>query len=623
MLSKKVEGFTFRSFLGIVYAGIILQPAILWLALVTGLGPGGINFAATLLITEFALLAGSPLSKQETFIVYLFSFLTLVPVGVAAFGDAIFTNLLFNQYFALSTLHGFDIPKWFAPLDPEILYIRTFLHPGWILPILIMLLLTFLFKVADLLVALFCREIFIKQEKLPFPLAEVDGQACLTLGEREKYKMHIFSLSAVITFAYAVIAYGTPILTHAIFGVAATPIPIPWADLNRYLEPIWPGASFGIATDPMTFAFGFILPLSVISSMFASSFALFFVGNYLMYKWGQWAQWLPGMSVGDSFTQSVLHIWAPAIAGIGISAAIVPLLAHPQILIRSFRSILGMGLKAAEPGEVPPAISLIIYFVSTAATAFFIHILVPGFPWFIIIFLTIIWPLILSLYTSRGRGETGFSLEVPYLREGLTLASGYSGIDAWLVPLRGFPSGSGGAHVQWLKVSDMMGVKVTSYIKGYLAALVLALVMNFIYTQIIWSMAPIPSYIFPAAQIYWPLTASFQKLWISGGITLINPQLIVGGGAIICVLYVISSLLHIPISVIGFAGGTFTPIPMATTLLIGGLLGNFIFKRMLGEDWWQKYRAVIIAGAGTGIGVGVGIVAGLAIILRSMWAVRY
>jgi len=44
---------------------------------------------------------------------------------------------------------------------------------------------------------------------------------------------------------------------------------------------------------------------------------------------------------------------------------------------------------------------------------------------------------------------------------------------------------------------------------------------------------------------------------------------------------------------------------------------------MLGEDWWQEYRAVIIAGAGTGIGVSVGIVAGLAIILRSMWAVRY
>lgn len=620
---EKAKGCTFRSILGIIYAGVILQPAVLWLALVAGLGPGGINFAATLLVTELALLAGGPLSKQETFIVYLFSFLTLVPAGVTAFGDAIFLNLIYNQYFAKEALYGFSIPHWFAPLSSETIFMRTFFHPEWLPPILFMLLFTLLFRIADISMALLCREIFIKQEKLPFPLAEVDLQACLTLGERERGKMHIFSLSALITFIYALIAYGTPILSHAIFGIAATPIPIPWADFNYNLEPVLPGASFGISTDPMSFVFGFILPLPVIISMFASSFAIFFVGNYLMKQWGLWAQWLPGMSVGDAYTQSILHIWAPAIVGASVSAALIPFFARPQILIRAFKSILRMGLKAAEPGEVPPLIFLIAYVISTIATAFLFHYLVPDFPWAIIIFITIIWPLLLSLYTSRGRGETGFSLEVPYIREGLTLLSGYKGIDAWLAPLRGFPSASGGAHVQWLKVSEAIGVKVTDYVKGYFIALAIALVMNFIYTSIVWSMAPIPSYVFPSAQIYWPLSASFFKLWISGGITIVNPSFIIGGAAIMGILYAFSSILHIPISVIGVAGGMVTPIPSITTTLIGGLLRKFLFQRVMGRDWWQKYRAVIVAGAGTGIGVSMGVTGGLAIILRSMWAARY
>jgi len=617
------KGLTIRSILGIVYAGMILQPAVLWLALVTGLGPVGINFAATLFVTELALLAGSPLSKQETFIVYLFSFLTLVPAGVTAFGEAVFLNLIYNQYFAVNALYGFNIPPWFCPVSSETVYMRSFLHPDWTIPALFMVIFTLLFKIADISMALLCREIFIKQEKLPFPLAEVDAQACLTLGEREEDKMRVFSLSALIVFAYALIAYGTPMLSHAIFGVATTPIPIPWFDFNYNLEPILPGASFGIATDPMTFVFGFILPLSVIVSMFASSFAIFFIGNYLMKEWGLWAQWLPGMNVGDSYTQSILHVWAPAIIGVSVSAALIPLLARPQILIRAFKSIVKIELKAVEPGEVPPFVFLIGYLASTAATAFLFHLLVPDFPWIIIVFITIIWPLILSLYTSRGRGETGLSLEVPYIREGLTLLSGYRGIDVWLVPLRGFPSASGGAHVQWLKVSEMLGVKVTDYIKGYFIALAIALVMNFIYTSIIWSMAPIPSYVFPAAQIYWPLSASFFKLWISGGVSLINPPLIFGGAVIIGLLYAFSQLLHVPISVIGVAGGMTTPIPTATTLLIGGLVGRFVFQRVMGRDWWQKYRAVIVAGAGTGIGVGMGLVGGLAIVLRSMGAVRY
>jgi len=617
------SGFTFRSLFGLIYAGIILQPAVLWLTLVAGLGPGGINFAATLLVTELALLAGSPLSKQETFIVYLFSFLILVPAGVTAFGDAVFLQLIYNQYFAANALYGFSIPPWFAPTSPEAIFMRNFFHPDWTVPILYILLFTLLFKIADISVALLCREIFIKQEKLPFPLAEVDAQACLTLGEREKDKMHIFSLSALITFAYALIAYGTPILSHAIFGVAATPIPIPWVDFNYNLEPILPGASFGISTDPMSFVFGFILPLPVILSIFASSFAIFFIGNYLMKAWGLWAQWLPGMSIGDAYTQSILHIWAPAIVGASISAALVPLFARPGILIGAFKSIVKVGLKASEPGEIPPLVFLITYIVSTAATAFLFHLLVPGFPPIIIIFITIIWPLILSLYTSRGRGETGFSLEVPYVREGLTLLSGYRDIDVWLVPVRGFPSAGAGAHVQWLKVSEIMGVKVTDYLKGYFAALAITLVMNFIYTSIIWSMAPIPSYVFPSAQIYWPLSASFFKLWISGSITIVNPPFILGGVIIIGILYAISSILRIPISVIGVAGGMTTPIPSAVTVLIGGLIGRFLLQRFMGKDWWQRFRAVIVAGAGTGIGVGVGVVGGLAIILRSMWAARY
>ena len=157
-------------------------------------------------------------------------------------------------------------------------------------------------------------------------------------------------------------------------------IPIPWVDLNNYIELVLPGSSFGIGTDLVTLAAGFILPLNVIVSILAGSVALYVIGNPIMLKMGVWRQWLPGMSVADCLTQSVLHIWAPFIIGASIAAALLPLARRPGLLVRTFKSMRKVGFRQTEPGEIPPVLSLIMFFASTALLCAFQIMLAPRFP---------------------------------------------------------------------------------------------------------------------------------------------------------------------------------------------------------------------------------------------------
>jgi hypothetical protein len=587
------------------------------MALTAGVGMGGfVNYAVLLLFTSIAEMFGKPLTRQEAYIVWFFSSIVLGGVSISAFGDAIFTQMVYNSFFATTMLRAYDVPRWFAP-PIEIVEERSFFNPAWVTPTLILVTLLLCVKIADLSLSLFCREIFIKRERLPFPLAQVGYQACMTLAEKDPEKVKVFTISAVIAFFYAIVAYGTPLLTHSLFQVAFSPISIPWYDLNEYLEPVLPGSSFGFSTDPATFAMAFILPFNVVVSMFLGSFALYFLGNHIMLRYNLFPGWMPGMRVADAFTRSVLYIWAPLIIGVSIGAAIIPLFGRPRIFLEAFKSLIKIRSGLTESGEIPAWTYLPIFLLSSGIYVAILVMLAPDFPWWLMIILFILFPFVLSLYNGRAMGETGYSMGIPYVKEGVTLACGYHGLNFWIIP----SYMASGSFTWSLKVADMMSMKMSSFIKAVLVSFILTIITNLIFMQFFLQLAPIPSSVFPMTQIFWPMTASFQMLWINRVIPSMNPILMIGGFLLATVTYFISRI--VPISVIGLAAGTYTPLPTAFTSLIGGLLGNFVLKRVLGEDWWQKYRAVIVAGVGGGLGVAVGLASGLALVLRSMWSLPF
>jgi len=85
----------------------------------------------------------------------------------------------------------------------------------------------------------------------------------------------------------------------------------------------------------------------------------------------------------------------------------------------------------------------------------------------------------------------------------------------------------------------------------------------------------------------------------------------------------ISRFFHIPFSIIGIVSGAnilpATTIPM----LIGALLGRFVFIKYFGMDWWQSHRADIVAGISIGEGITIGILAAATMVSKASWILPF
>jgi hypothetical protein len=85
----------------------------------------------------------------------------------------------------------------------------------------------------------------------------------------------------------------------------------------------------------------------------------------------------------------------------------------------------------------------------------------------------------------------------------------------------------------------------------------------------------------------------------------------------------IAKLFHVPFSIIGIVSGT-TILPTTTIpMLIGALLGRFVFVRFFGVDWWQNHRADIVAGISIGEGITVGILAAATMVSKASWILPF
>lgn len=608
------EGFTLRSALIILYCGIAIQPVVIWLTLTSGVSIlTAVPFFMALTFAEIASIYGKPLKKQELVVV--------VTASSVASGMSLFLTLMFNLFLANSAItYSFGIssllPDWYAPgRGSEVLITRSFLDPSWVKPIFYFSLFGLLTLIGNISISLFLRQLFVKGERLPFPLAEVSAEACVTLAERNLQKMLVFSVCAVFSLGYGIILYGIPILSWAL-GAPLTTIPLPWFDFNSILERYAPGSSFGIATDLLVFTVGFMVPFNVAASMLAGSIALYIVGNPLMIQLGIWKGWLPGMSVADNFLWSTLRVWASPSIGIAIAVALLPLIRLAPQTIRVFSSLRKVTFER-EPGDISPLIYLGGFFGSTITASVLLHILIPGFPFWMIILFTVVFSFLLALYHARARGLTGVTLAVPYLRQALILASGYKGVDAWVWPL-GMPDADGGTMVEALKVAELTETKTTSYIKAYATAYIIGFVMNFIFVSIFWSMASIPSQIYPATQIFWPVQVSQAMLWMSRSLDIFKPEWIVGSFSVMALIYAVIEVLHLPISLMGLAAGSATAIPVTVSLFIGAIIAKLL-SRIEEGNWWRANRALIVAGIGAGEGLIVILSVCGSIVIRSLW----
>jgi hypothetical protein len=570
------------------------------------------GYVVMLLFVELGHYVGSPLKKQELTTIFIIS-------GVTGPFLLLLQALYFRSLSPITSSFTWKgvilpqaIPDFFAPgpFSPSILE-RTFLNPDWILPIIVVTLSNLFTAGMSIPLGILNYQIYVVEENLAFPREVVAAETITTLSDRKPDKLLLFSLCALMSSGYNIFCYLLPFATNG----DIRPIPLPWIDGNLTIEKFLQGASFGIGTDLIFFALGMMLPLKGVISVFIGSFALYFVGNPILVHFNIFTEWRFGMDLNTVFQRSTLAFWAFLQIGLTAAAAITPLLIHPGSITRPIKSLLKLTDASKRKGVLSLRSTLILYFIFAFASLALWGFIVPDFPLAISAILVVAWPLLSSLIAARGLGESGMIISVPYVNEVAFTLSSFQNIDMWFLPAVGQPLG-----VDWcanFKICDMTETKFTSLMKAFVIALPIAWIANFMFVQAFWSLAPIPSSIYPAVDIYWQINVLNRCLWITGQvstqITVIAASFIIG-----MALSTVSVLFNLPISMMGVAIGALNPLPVCITFLIGGVVGWFVARRK-GANWWNQNQAVIVGGIMVGEATTIAVSVAISMIVKSAW----
>ncbi len=609
--SGPIEGLTWRVFLAIIYSALILQPAAIYLFLVTGnLFIGALLNTTIVLFAVLAKVSGKSLSKQELWV--------MINSTSTAMGMEIIIVQVYNFYLRshpLTTSYGLVplLPRWFVP--PITGPLRNLLNPLWLLPIAVAFGGALLVKASDISLGFFFHHLYAEVEKLPFPMATVQAEMCESLTWEEQNKLRIFSLSAIIASFYALLVY----FPNIAYGSSV--IPIPWIDLRA--GAILPGASLGIATDLVVFVTGFILPLEVALGFFVGAFALYFVGNHLLVTFGLFPEWTPGLDLTTTWQRSLTSFWLGPAIGFLIASSLIPALSHPRYFIKTIKDLVKLP-RRGRGEEVPFNLILGFFLIGTLGSVILTLSLVTDLSiqiMLIIVLLTVGWSFLSSMITAYAFGITAYLPQIPFVKESTFVASGYAGVGLWFAPL--VISSGGASWCATFKVADLTSTRKWSLVAAHLVATFIAWVIGFFYVNAFLSIATIPSALFPVP--FWPIEAVRTLTFIRQPTSLINFVNMGGAFLVAAVLYAIIGVLHLPISVIAIATGAISmPIapPLATSTLIGWVVGYF-FRRRVGKKNWEMASPIIVAGVGAGEGIIIAIATFIAIISKAIYALPF
>jgi len=623
------SGLNWRSYLSLIYALIVFTPVAIYIQLVT-VGVGGlwnmVGVSTILIFTEFARLSGKPLTKQEAVIIMN---LAWQAVGIT------WLPLIYRLYYATSpiaTQFGITphIPNWWAPTDAyEIYYnLRTFFHPSWIPVVVVQLISIALSICATIFNGILARELYIEKERLDFPMVTIATRVVVTLTEREERSLSIMSGVAVAGFIYAFILYAVPMMTTA-SGYPIRILPIPWIDLTTGtygVERILKGGAFGIATDAILIGAGMVLPFNIVVSMLLGSLAVFMIANPILINLGisAWANpnigYTPGMDMSLIWQRGTLYFWACPMIGMGLGAGLTPIIIRRREIADAIRSFFTF----KKPADTGPRYSgdafsgkfmLLLYALGFIGAIILDALLAPNFPIIAIILFEGILPIILSIIVVRIKGLTGQEFTPPYLRNITILATGYEGYNAWFLPMN---AETGAGFAGSFKMCQLTRTTAHSWVKAFILGRPVSILISLFYVSAFWSLAPIPSDLYPAPAITWPVQATFQSIWIRRPPGIFNLDQIIYFFAGTFALSYIFEYLNLPISILSAVMGASTPPAGFVTMMIGALIGKIIAK-FKGESWFKRYRHTFAAGITVGEGLAIVIGTAVALTIRARW----
>jgi hypothetical protein len=643
------EGFTGKTVVGALFVGFVMLPGALYLGLVAGQGLGSAaEWVTIVLFSEVMRRSFLPMKRQEIYILYyvaaMLSSLLLADRGISG---GPFGYLIWNQYFRQAPQAGLvanEIPNWVVPpAGSAALTQRTFLHPDWVVPIILLVVGEVFGRLNWMSVGYVLFRITSDVEKLPFPMAPVAASGATALAEaaskEESWRWRVFSIGTVIGLVFGFFYVGIPVFTGVVFNKAMQLIPIPFFDLTSSTETILPGALTGLSGDLGKVIVGFVLPYPIVlGSVISSLFCKVFPMPNILYSLGAFGSaatngWTRGMDAINTRMITDIKFWMSIGIGLQLAVAIIGVVQVVKALVRFREETKGRGLFSQVPkgrGDINILIPLGIWFVITCfymiLTQYLLAVDGHGgqFPWSLLIFFGLIWTPINSFISARMMGLTGSGVAFPFLREASIMKSGYPHVDIWYAPI---PLADYGPLAQRFREVELTGTKFTSVVKVEFLVLPIFLTASFIFWAFFWHTGAIPSSQHPFAQRFWPLSATYQAMfqtinkpdgpkWVLEGINMTR----IGAGILAgLAMYGVFVAAKLPVLVYyGMIGGVGAwPADIIPTF-IGAWLGKQYFSKRFGLDRWRNYAPVLLAGFSCGTGLIAMVAISLSLIAKSV-----
>lgn len=646
-----IDGFSFKTVLGAIFVALVMMPGAIYLGLTAGQTLGSAaEWVTIILFAELAKRSFSRLRRQEIYVLfYVASSIAAVTLAHVALAGGPFAGLIWNQYLLQSpqtSTIAREIPSWVVPpATSGGIQDRNLLHVDWwwssshgmLSPILLIVIGYVLGRLSWFGLGYVIFRITSDLEKLPFPLAPVAAQGATALAEStdrtgneeaaggKPWRWSVFGTGASFGIVFASLYVLLPVVTGLFMAKPVMLFPIPFVDFTRNVEPLLPASLVSFSFDAGLFLAGMILPFRLVLGTFLAVLLTSVFGNPVLQHFGFFPHWTPGN--GLLVNQMILSFdfWLSVSIGLAGAVALVGL----YFLLQTFRverrkrrerkhepvapvqSVAGSHLSrvaSRERGDFPIWVGIALFLLSTLGLTWICHVLVPGFPFWIVFLFGFLWTPLNSYISARLIGLTGQGVGVPFLKETAFIASGYKGIDIWFAPI---PLGDYGGVAQRFRELELTRTKFTSIIKAELLMLPVIFVSSFLFWAFFWHLNQIPSDSFPFASQIWPVAARQTFLILTANssaqpllLQALKPEVIgvsLGAGL---ALYCGLSWLGLPIIFFyGIIGGVGAPLHVGLPLLCGALLGRYFFARKLGADKWNRYVPVAVAGFSCGMGL--------------------
>ena len=615
------EGLTLASFLGTLFVALVMVPGALYMELVAGAGIGGAaQWVTVLLFVEVAKRANAKLNRAQLFILF---YMAGMVMSTNVWNTPLFTQFLVRSDAAVSTGVANDIPHWVAPPNLDSLP-RTFLAKAWLPFIGLMLFREIMGRLSSAILGYGLFRVTSDVEDLPFPMAPVGAQGIVAIADQvdgsartsgASVRWRMFCVGCGVGMVFGLVYMALPTVTGAFFTRPLQIFQIPFADFTPYTQKFLPAVATGYSFDLGNVILGMTLPFwSMVGSFVGLIFT--FVMNPILYLAGRMPTWNEGDTTVVTLFANNVDFYFSFQIGISLAIAVFGI----WIAFRTMRKGRGnassrrraeeVKAHAAARGHIPDALVLATY--AFACTA---YILMCGWliDWHrgvmvVLLFFAFLYTPLISYVTARLEGLAGQVIEIPFITEISFILSGYTGAKIWFLPI---PKANYGVQVVSYKQAELLGCRFGSVWKAQLLLFPIIILSSLFFSSFIWSLAEIPSAVYPYTEKIWDLTAKNTCLVYSatlGEYSQFSEALGWGrflagfgsAGAVMGLLGWFGAPTMLFFGVVRGLGQT-APHTVVPNFL-GALIGKFYFERRYKREW-RKMIPVVSSGFFVGTGL--------------------